>query len=95
MKNCQDLEVIFGEAIEYIKVNFTKTKKLFTTDHISRLFKWWQNKMVHSRVGQLIQSHYSLRAHKHGNLVKGGSSIRDDLYHVERQSKKQRAKSLR
>ena len=51
--------------------------------------------MVHSRVGQLIQSHYSLRAHKHGNLVKGGSSIRDDLYHVERQSKKQRVKSLR
>ena len=27
MKNCKELEVIFGEAIEYIKVNFTKNKE--------------------------------------------------------------------
>ena len=85
LKNCKELEVIFSEAIEYIRINFSRSKKLFTADHIPRLLKWWQNKMVHSHVGQLTQSHYSLRAYKQAKLVKGGSSIRDHLYHVERQ----------
>ena len=43
--------------------------------------------MVHSRVGQLIQSHYSLVADSKGELVKGGTTIRDDLYQVGKRSK--------
>ena len=48
--------------------------------------------MVHSRVGQLVQAHFSMAASKLGKIEKGGTSIRDDLYQVETKSKQQRAK---
>ncbi len=49
--------------------------------------------MVHARVGALVSSHHNLEAHKSGNIVKGGATVRDELYQVERQSKKQRLAS--
>ncbi len=76
--------------MEHIKNNFAKDKSLFEEENIKRLFKWWQNKMVHSRVGQVIHGHYSLLAHKDGKIFKGDATIRDTLYQVEMKSKRNR-----
>lgn len=92
VKNCEQLETLFNTTLEYIKINFADHPEYFNKENAGKLFKWWQNKIVHSRVGQLIQAHYTMTAHKHGKLAKGGSSIRDDLYQVETQLKKQRIK---
>ncbi len=49
--------------------------------------------MVHSQIGQFVQIHYSMEANKHGKLVKGGASTKDNLFHVEMHSKKMRVKN--
>ena len=76
--------------MEYMQHNYAKNETLFSSQNINKLFAWWQNKMVHSRVGQFIQTHYSFIANTDGNLVKGGTTIRDDLYQVEKRSKKRK-----
>ncbi len=92
VNNCKHLETLFNSTLEYIKVNFADHPEYFSKENADKLFKWWQKKFVHSRVGQLIQAHYSMVAHRHGKLAKGGASLRDDLYHVEKQLKRQRIK---
>ena len=51
--------------------------------------------MVHARVGALISADYNYEAHKNGNMVKGGATVRDELYQVERCSKQKRIGSQR
>lgn len=88
MNNCAQLKAVFIQTMWYINTNFSKNDKLFCSENFDKFFTWWQRKMVHSRVGQLIQSHYSLVADNKGELVKGGTTIRDDLYQVGKRSKK-------
>ena len=82
----------FNETIQYIQNNYATDITVFTKTNTECLFKWWQHKMVHCRVGEVTSSNFNTLAHRGGKMTKGGSTTRDDLYQVEKYCRSENAK---
>ena len=92
VESCQHLRTTFDAAMSYIKQHLTTNPEVFEKKYIDVHFCWWQRKMVHCRVTQVLSSYYALLAQKEGKMTKGAVTTRDHLYYVATQSKAKHVK---